>query len=428
MSLTGVNMPHPTLKKTDENLTLHDLTHFIDQAVQSLNQIRNEDGLRKYYRSSIRKIIPYHGVALFKYDKPNGRHEIFDVHPARFKQLVSHQLEEGIISWVQLQQEMFGFQDNTLHNTSGHIGSFYVPLHLSGNSVGVMEILPKDASQLEDTLSKTKLSFLASLIGRQIEILQLNKTLRLKVDALEGLTNQFQELNKMASLGQLAGSVAHEINNPMTTVLGRLQLMLELDTIPDTIRQKLEPVERQAKRVSDLIHALLSFSRGTEKGHCDENIQINTVIENSLRLTRHNLEISQIQIESILQDDIPVIAGDPIQLQQIMINMINNAWHAMESNGKLAIHSQLREDNVVVCIEDTGCGIRQEDVPHIFDPLFSTTKDSGGTGLGLSICRKIVQRHGGGIFVKSVLGKGTKFEITLPVSSSLQGAGKRGDL
>ena len=142
-------------------------------------------------------------------------------------------------------------------------------------------------------------------------------------------------------------------------------------------KKKITIIEVQANRISKLIHALLSFARGKDNESINEEMDINQVINNSLELTRHDLVINHIQVSTTLANNLPHIYGDPIQIQQVFINLINNARHAMKRKGKLSIGSRIYESSICVSIKDNGYGIDPKDHPRIFEPLFTTKRKSG---------------------------------------------------
>lgn len=374
--------------------------------------------LLKAGKKLIQKIVPNRGLALLKYDSEQKKHSILAVFPQSFKKTVELHLEEGIIGLVQSQYQTTVPWHGLDQQKNGLTGMIFIPVHRQHHPLGLVQILPKDGNQDLDEFLKVRLHFVADLILNQIEFIQLYQMVKDSNKTLANITSQFQKTNKMVALGELAGSVAHEINNPMTTVLGRLQLLLASEELPEQIRSKMEVITFQAKRISNLIHALLSFARGNDKDFISNNIAINDEIKNALSLTSHSLEIKQIEIEMDLDKNLPKISGDPTQLQQVFINLINNAGRAIGNKGKLTIRSFGRKEDILISISDSGCGISSEEIHRIFDPLYSTKKQSGGTGLGLSICRQIVDKHGGTISVESEVGAGTEFKIALPIPST----------
>ncbi len=229
------------------------------------------------------------------------------------------------------------------------------------------------------------------------------------------LERQLAQSEKMSALGQLISGVAHELNNPLTGVIGYSQLLMGTDC-NDKTKRMLSVVNKEATRCHKIVGNLLQFAREYEPKR--EYVQINDVIESTLDLRRYQIRVDNIQLELHLSGDIPETMADPHQMQQVFINIINNAHQAMVEHadqGKLTVKTALRNDTIVVQFMDAGPGIPQENLENIFDPFFTTKEVGKGTGLGLSICHSIVKEHGGRIYVDSELGKGTNFTIELPV-------------
>jgi PAS domain S-box-containing protein len=229
--------------------------------------------------------------------------------------------------------------------------------------------------------------------------------------------------DKMISLGTLAASVVHEINNPLTGVLNYLRLMIKIvgrDSLSTEQIQKfqkyLELMNSEVSRCSDIVSNLLAFSRKSKLEFSDVNI--NDLIEKCLLLSDHKLTLQNIQIKTDLYPDIPKVTGDFNQLQQCLLNLIFNAADAMPNGGRFIVKSNFDSKirRVEIKVSDTGCGITKENLDRIFDPFFSTKQEGKGLGLGLSVVDGIIDRHRGTIEVESELDKGTAFTIKLPVN------------
>ncbi len=241
---------------------------------------------------------------------------------------------------------------------------------------------------------------------------------------LRTVTNQLIRQEKMASVGQMAAGVAHEINTPLGVILGYSQLMM--DDFPEKSEEyeNLEVIERQTKACRKIVADLLKFSRQSESSKTE--ININEIIEEVLAITEHNLSISHIQLERYFQENIPIVIGDTEKLRQVFINFINNAHHAMENGGKITIttcHDE-QADEVVTTFQDSGTGILDDIKSKIFDPFFTTKAVGKGTGLGLSVTYGIIKDHAGNISVESPVHdeqtgqeiQGTAFHVRLPVA------------
>ncbi len=224
--------------------------------------------------------------------------------------------------------------------------------------------------------------------------------------------------SRLATVGEMASGIAHEINNPLTAVIGFSE-MLKQRNIPDEIKAEINIIHQGATRVSNIISRLLAFAR-QQKPRRDP-VNINDVITTTIELRKYNLENANIEIITQLDPSIQLAVADAGQLQQVFLNLILNAEHAMteyQGRGKLTIRSEQFDHQLRLTIADDGPGIPPDVLPRIFDPFFTTKEVGKGTGLGLSICHTIIEEHNGSISVNSRVGEGTEFIIELPVVMS----------
>ncbi|HJS97842.1 MAG TPA: ATP-binding protein [Terriglobales bacterium] len=232
------------------------------------------------------------------------------------------------------------------------------------------------------------------------------------------------QVEKMASVGKLAAVVAHEINNPLSSILTYAKLLRKWMERPDGGREKREEAEQcleviagESRRCGDLVKNLLTFSRVQPI-----NLQptdISAVVNRCYRLVQHQLEISNIQWQLDIAPDLPLLICDGAQIEQVLLALVMNAIDAMPRGGNLWLSAMATADGrqLELRVRDDGCGIAPEILPQIFEP-FLTTKEMGhGVGLGLAISRSIVERHGGGIEAQSELGRGTTFIMHLPLQT-----------
>lgn len=226
------------------------------------------------------------------------------------------------------------------------------------------------------------------------------------------LEYQIFQSEKLAAIGQLAAGMAHEINNPLFVISGRLEMLLEEETLSDRVKQDVGIVINQAERIRRLVDRLLKFARKSPPKL--EAIDISEAIEGVLPLlTYHRLPAAHVEIEKNLPRGLPLIKGDLNQVQEVFLNLFINAHQAMPDGGTLSIVSRDCGNRFVeVRISDTGSGISEQNMRNIFMPFFTTKKE--GTGLGLSIVFNIVKNHGGTVDIETQIGKGTTFVVRLP--------------
>jgi signal transduction histidine kinase len=235
----------------------------------------------------------------------------------------------------------------------------------------------------------------------------------------EELSNREEELiqsKKLASLGILTAGVAHELTNPLNNISMIAQNYQEFyDVLSERNRLELmKKIEGETERIEEIVKNLLDFSRPKEAKL--EEREINSTILKALELMQNTLDISNIEVKLSLAENLPHVLIDDHQVQQVLVNLIVNAVHAMEPGGRLSVATRAEEggETVKIAVGDNGKGIPAEFIPHIFDPFFST-KGVGGTGLGLSVSYGIIKNHRGTIKVESTVGAGTIFTIEFPV-------------
>ena len=222
----------------------------------------------------------------------------------------------------------------------------------------------------------------------------------------------------MSALGQLAGGLAHEINNPLSGILGLTQLVLENTPKDSQNYTDLKDIEKAVFRCKKIIVSLLSFSR-QEKTRV-EPVSLNEVIEETLTLCARQMELQRIKINRQLAPGLPMVSADFQQLMQVFLNIFTNARDSMPGGGELTVATSLLKDPagrelIAAAVTDTGYGIKPEILDRVFDPFFTTKEVGKGTGLGLSVCLGIINLHKGSIKAHSSQGGGSTFTITLPV-------------
>lgn len=249
---------------------------------------------------------------------------------------------------------------------------------------------------------------------RTRELEEMNKKLNASLADLQAAQEQLIQSEKLSALGELISGVAHELNNPLTSVLGYAELLSHSEACPPEARTMLEKISQEAMRCHQIVKNLLSFARKQkpEKKYID----MNALCRKTLDLLAYQLRVNNITVVTQLAEGLPKTMADQHQLQQVLVNLLTNAYQAMadyRGEGKLTVATAYDEDKIYIRVTDNGPGIPPQSLRRIFDPFY-TTKEKG-TGLGLSLSYGIVQEHGGEIGVVSQLGQGTTFTVALPI-------------
>ncbi|MFO0829473.1 MAG: ATP-binding protein [Phycisphaerales bacterium] len=293
-------------------------------------------------------------------------------------------------------------------------GDWKTPIEVSG---------PHEFAELAGAFN----GMVAELVAARDELARWSRTLEEKVEAktieLRQTQQQMSRVETMASLGKLSATVAHELNNPLSGVLTYARLIrreLSEQPLPEDIRAELdgylELVDKECSRCGAIVKNLLLFARGG--GARLTSTDLNQVVEHSLMLIRHHLEMQRIAAESSPLDGDATIVADQGQIQQAVLALLMNAIEAMQGPrdrpGALRVRVSGDADSVELSVSDDGVGIPPEVLPHIYEPFFTTKGERSGVGLGLSVVYGVVHGHGGEIAVQSQPGRGTTFTITLP--------------
>jgi len=256
---------------------------------------------------------------------------------------------------------------------------------------------------------------MAGLAAVALERNQLLWEIRRERSRMQKIQEQLLHAERLSALGQLVSGVAHELNNPLAGVVGFAELAMRENTNPRCERD-LQRIVKESQRCQHIVKNLLNFARRTKAER--RALGINDLVENVLDLQSYQLKLDNVKILPDLDRDLPRTLGDYHQIQQVLLNIINNAHQAMqEVNGERALVLRTRAEEGVIRIQitDTGSGISPARLSRIFEPFFTTKAPGKGTGLGLSLSQGIVKQHGGEIRVDSVVGKGTTFTVELPI-------------
>uniref|UniRef100_Q01YU5 histidine kinase n=1 Tax=Solibacter usitatus (strain Ellin6076) TaxID=234267 RepID=Q01YU5_SOLUE len=282
----------------------------------------------------------------------------------------------------------------------------------------------------EDELGDLARSFNKMTVEVEGVHAEIEERVRRKTAELEKTHKVLLSTEKMASIGKLAATVAHEINNPLFGILTYARLVLRnLMKVEvegrDEMAEQLQTIERESKRCGDLVKNLLSFSRQAPSNR--EPQDLNTIVHRATLLVKHKLDMQSIELRETLAEGLPPVECDANQIQQVILVLMVNASEAMPKGGTLEVSTEFDKtaEQGVVRVRDTGSGIPADVLPRIFDPFFTTKEDVNRTGLGLAVAAGIVEQHTGEITVHSTPGEGTQFRVALPATAAVpSGAGQ----
>jgi len=280
-------------------------------------------------------------------------------------------------------------------------------------------------ADLDKTFIITTVLMFFGLVGIIIMAITLSKTVVNRVAKADSekqlMSKKVVETGKLASVGELAAGIAHEINNPVAIMVeeaGWMGDLMEEITFDESenraeFERAIKQIQTQGRRCKEITHKLLSFARQTDATIHDVNIK--ELLEELVALSSQRAKYSMVEIRTDLSPNLPSLRVSTSELQQVFFNLINNAIDAMDHDGgTLTISSRQRENYLVFAVSDTGTGIPEANLDRIFDPFFTTKPVGKGTGLGLSICYGIIEKMGGKLEVESTMGKGTTFLISIP--------------
>jgi two-component system NtrC family sensor kinase len=288
---------------------------------------------------------------------------------------------------------------------------------VKGEKRGVVEVsYTEEKPELDEGPFLKEERSLINAIAREIALIVEQKQAEQEKFKLQ---EQLRHADRLATIGQLAAGVAHELNEPLGNILGFAQLTKKYNKLPKEAAQDIEKIVKASLHAREVIKKLMFFARQMPPQKIQVNL--NQLVEEGLYFLESRCAKEGVKLVRSLSPDLPQITADPSQLHQVLVNLVVNAVQAMPEGGKLKIQTLATDDHVSLIVEDTGVGMSKDVIKQIFIPFF-TTKDVGqGTGLGLPVVHGIVTAHGGSIKVDSEVGRGTRFEIQLPVSGS-QGA------
>jgi PAS domain S-box-containing protein len=300
-----------------------------------------------------------------------------------------------------------------IQHKEGIVVSQIVVLWSSSRPIGLLSLGHRSPKEFAGA-GLNLLTTVGNQIAIAIEKLQLYEETRAAYENLRRTQEQLLQSEKMAAVGQLISGVAHELNNPLTAILGYGQLLTSTGMVSSQGAGYVEKLYKQAQRTHRIVHNLLSFARQHKPERLPVNL--NQIVEDTLALREYDLRINNIKVHREFSEDLPQTLADPHQLQQVFLNILNNAVDAIlevPTGGELWVRTDVKRDRLLVEFIDNGTGVKEP--PKVFDPFYTTKPVGKGTGLGLSICYGIVTEHGGEILVRNVPPRGACFTILLPL-------------
>jgi signal transduction histidine kinase len=334
--------------------------------------------------------------------------------------------EESWAGWVLTSREPFlveGLQtaqagaERELFRWLGYEGHLLIPLEVASKPLGLLAFHARTSHRWTGS-EVALLSTFATQAAVAIDNALLHQSLLQQVEELRRTQAQLVQSTKLAALGELSTTIAHEVNNPLTSVLGYTGLLLKSTPVEDPRYETLKVIETEALRTRRIVRDVLDFARQREPSA--QAVDFNDTLRAVLSFTGHRLVMSDVEVREHYTQELPPILLDPHQMKQVFVNLIGNALDAMPKGGTLTVSTSFvtksDRDWVEAAIQDTGMGISPEHRGRVFEPFFTTKEEGRGTGLGLSVSLGIVQSHGGDILVESTPGKGSVFRVRLPVT------------
>ena len=316
-------------------------------------------------------------------------------------------------------EQLMGKNVEDAENTSAELAALYRTVATGQSSLTSCEY----GSRHRDGSWRTMLGMASPLLDAEGKPAGVIISVR-DVTMEKKLEQQIIQSERLAAMGQMIGGFAHELNNPLTSILGMAELLQEGD-VSEAARKQASILHKEARRAAEIVQNLQYFARPPAPGRSQVNL--NELVQRTVQMQTYPLRKSNITVDFLPEPAIPAIVADPNQLMQVFLNLLLNAEQAIRETrekGSIRVRIGRKPDSVWIVFQDDGPGIAPENLAHIFDPFFTTKRPGRGTGLGLSICKTVLREHGGNIEAASAPGGGAVFTITLPVGAESGAAPK----
>jgi PAS domain S-box-containing protein len=315
-------------------------------------------------------------------------------------------------------EHLMGKNVENAENTSPELAELYRTVATGQSALTSCEY----GSQHRDGSWRTMLGMASPLLDAEGKPAGVIVSVR-DVTTEKKLEQQIIQSERLAAMGQMIGGFAHELNNPLTSILGMAELLQE-GPASEGARKQIVILHQQARRAAEIVQNLQYFARPPAPGHSQVNL--NELVQRTVQMQAYPLRKSNVTVDFLPEPSVPAIVADPNQLMQVFLNLLLNAEQAIRESrekGTIRVRIGRKPDSIWIVFQDDGPGIAPENLAHIFDPFFTTKRPGRGTGLGLSICKTVLREHGGNIEAASAPGGGAVFTITLPVGATESGTG-----
>jgi signal transduction histidine kinase/ActR/RegA family two-component response regulator len=420
---------------TDRTLRRAHVLELVYEVTRAINSSLNLDEVTEFIYQGFRRILPADNFYIAIVGKNQQVEFLLEVEDRQRRPMRSRPMAAGLTEYLLGTRRPLMIPRNFERSCRG-LGISFVgrpaacwmgaPMVFRDRAVGVIATQSYDREEIYDAEHLSVLENLASQAAAAIENARLFQELKDSYQDLQATQQRLLQSEKLAAVGQLISGVAHELNNPLTGVVGWSQYLLG-QTLPSSVRTHVATINEQAQRATRIVQNLLTFSRQHKPEK--SSVSLSEVVEKTLALRSYELRVNNIQVHNRLEPQLRAIHADAHQIQQVILNLIINAEQAIlgaRGGGNLTIEARPAPTGVLLSVSDDGPGIAPDQLKKIFDPFFTTKPVGQGTGLGLSISYGIIEEHGGRIWVESkspaAEGSGATFYIWLPWEAEQQPA------